>query len=74
MTLIVTSALVASVVAGVYVLGVVQGRYVERAKARRRIVRIDWMLSEAIHRWSPWTMDVSEARAKLAAAHKERTP
>ena len=67
-----TIALVASFVAFVYYLGMVQGRYVERSRTRKRFTKQEWMLHQALERWSPWHRPVAESRARLASEYDHR--
>ena len=68
---IATFALIAVIVVFIYYLGYVQGKHVEKSKERRRVRKVEWMLAEAIHRWSPWNTSVSESRAKLAKEYDD---
>jgi membrane protein YqaA with SNARE-associated domain len=69
---LITAVLIAIVIGGIYYLGVVQGRYIERHRHRDREKKLTWMLNESLQRWSPWTSEIAETKAKLAAEYEEK--
>lgn len=68
-----TLVLVAVTISFIYYLGIVQGRCVERSRTRKRFRKQEWMLAQALNRWSPWNTSIEESRARLAAEYKEET-
>ena len=68
-----TLVLVAVTISFIYYLGMVQGKFVERARVRKRFRKQEWMLAQALNHWSPWSTSIEESRARLAAEYEEWT-
>jgi hypothetical protein len=66
-----TIAVFSCLVALVYVLGIFEGRHLEKRRTRARHRKTEWMLREALRRWSPWTEDETEWLARLSAEYEE---